>query len=431
MGYYKRKTGSMVTIFIYVTIFMWHHFFYLFSVPEYVEAILWKKHLDMLITGVSILIIIYFRVCHWNMLSIYTKWIMPYFGVVSLTMLAQTIFSQYIYSRQSIIITLQEGANFSAIIMALPLIIMFIYHNGTEKFFSFLNFITFIWYLLIIFQVVHMMTKGFYLWDFANYTQSEVDKMFYFVRIPLGIIGNVMIIYNFSALYESGKHLNNKGFSIVQLSLGLFCLVFVQQTRGYIIAVVFGFLSIIALGKKKTSTKIKEIILIIVLLLFIINNGILGKFLESFDLHSSRGGSTKARLYAIGYYIECFMRNPMFGNGFAGTQYYNYVEHGPQGIAYYNDVGIFGLIAQTGICSITLYIMPVVHMIKTSYVIYKKEADKKIAFFSVGLMSYIIASSGTLIITDSGRAIFFPIVMAYLEYHKIKCTHKSIYYQKY
>ena len=106
-----------------------------------------------------------------------------------------------------------------------------------------------------------------------------------------------------------------------------------------------------------------------------------------------------------------FCDSILFGNGFSNYRYYPAVQYGPLGTFYYSDVGVFGLLAETGLMSVIFYFVPLVHIIKTGVRTQRTEQRKKYAFL-IGMIVYLVGTSISLLITDSGRALAYPFVIA-------------------
>ena len=419
MKLHNKNWGLIAAVCIYIFVVLDNHLFYLVKESELLAQILYKQNIYIMIGCSSFILFIYYKMRYRKFLYQYTRWVTPYFFILVIVLTGLIIFTTVQYPLQKIINTLQAASGFSVIFMAVPVMVVFIRHNGTEKFMKFMNIVAIIWYVLLLVQRFALLTTGSYLFAFNNYS-SENFIAGRSKRIVMPIWANIMILYDFVKIYAGIIDKKIYKLYILQFVLGMFCMIFISQTRGYILAVMSSILVIIFLGKKPASFKVKEIILMFLLAVAVFFSDIIPEFISIFSVNVERGGSTSIRLYEIQYYWECFCNNPVFGNGLAGYGPYSYVQNGNYGVAWYDDVGIIGLMAQTGVCAVVIYIAPLIHMIKLARQIYKKSADKEVSFFSIGIVFYLLVSSATLIITDIGRVVVFPIIYAYLEYHNIQ-----------
>ena len=158
--------------------------------------------------------------------------------------------------------------------------------------------------------------------------------------------------------------------------------------------------------------------------ILLFTSDVVWNFISSFSPTGEQSGSTIARLYAWEYYFNKFLANPLFGFAWPGDESYYNVAHGALGVAYLSDVGFVGLMAELGLFSIPFYIVPLARM---GYILYKigiRNAVKKYMFLVV-LFLYLIGSSITLIITDAGRALAFPFIIALFEFYFNKFNAKN------
>lgn len=114
----------------------------------------------------------------------------------------------------------------------------------------------------------------------------------------------------------------------------------------------------------------KKMLIVVILLCGFFGTDIVSNFLDSFSLNATRAYSTTARLYAIDFYCSAFLKNPLFGIGFADGTVNAAVVHG-DGRANVSDVGIFAQIAKYGIFILPVYILPLIHSGKRIAIIWK------------------------------------------------------------
>jgi hypothetical protein len=149
-------------------------------------------------------------------------------------------------------------------------------------------------------------------------------------------------------------------------------------------------------------------------------------FINSFSSASSNmlALGTTIRVDAIKYYLERFVSSLFLGDGFTSDLFYPEIQHGSAGQFFYSDVGIFGLIAEIGIASIWFYLLPLFRAVGTVRIIFKKKLQRDYAFY-IGLVIYLLGTSITLIVTDSFRAMAYPLVFAISEYTRWNITKRK------
>lgn len=418
----NKRLGSAAAVCIFAFIIIDNRFFYFFQSEDIYRYLVWMN-VNLIVAGVSFLLFVYYEIrCH-KMLHQYTKGIIPYLIMLSIVLIGLVSYTTSQYPFQRFRNTIQQVSTYPVIIMAVPVLILFIRHGGTEKFMEFLNVIAAVWYVMIIVQRYILLFTGSYLFGFSNYASENIftTNTVRPGRILLPVYGSIMIIYNFVKVYVGIMNKRVRKFHVIQFVLGIYCMVFVSQSRGPMLAIGFSIAGIVLSWKKPALFKEKEILLSFLLVLAAVFSGIITEFVVSFSTKGDMAFSTTARLDAIQYFWKCFCNNPLFGNGLAIDNRYVDVIRGPEKTAYYCDVGIVGLMGHIGLCSIVVYIIPLIRIIRRSAQIYRKSADREVVFFSVGIAIYLLTSSPTYIILEEGP-VFFPIIWSYLEYHYVQAV---------
>lgn len=315
------------------------------------------------------------------------------------------------YYKQPIIVTLAEHICLLYIFWTIPLLFIMCKKNP-DIIFRCINLIAFIWYVLLLIQ--------FFKWNdsksiiFNEYISSSIRIRDYGIRLGLGSVGNVAILYNIYLYFNENKRKYKKIFYLLLIILGGFCMMFVQQTRSTTVIVFLCIVYQLLYGIEQKNKKYGIKIALFIIFMYIIFSGFLVEFVKGFSYSSSDGIGTQIRVNAISYYIDCFRKSPLFGNGFTNYKYYPNVQYGSlkNGIHfYYSDVGIFGLLGETGLGSIIFYLIPLVRLIliaKKAFIV-----DRIRYSFFISCIIYMFLTSFSLIITDSFRIILYPIIIAY------------------
>lgn len=138
----------------------------------------------------------------------------------------------------------------------------------------------------------------------------------------------------------------------------LFTQLFAYVTRSWQVIYVAVFAVIYILSKRKAKSI--RVIILITLICIALQFLDISSFFESFSINSVMGTglSTSNRLDAISYFWGVFMKSPLYGNGFIRDARLDLfrVLHGPKGTYAYSDVGIIGLLGESGIIGVFLYL---------------------------------------------------------------------------
>lgn len=177
----------------------------------------------------------------------------------------------------------------------------------------------------------------------------------------------------------------------------------------------------------KRSNKLLRLLIIISVSAIAIQFFDIGAFVETFSINSVKGTglSTLNRIGAVTFFLKRFIHNPLIGNGFIRESNIEFLSilHGGStsyGIStyYYSDVGMVGLLAETGLLGLSLYLIMIVFMIKKAFYIYNIKAiyTNYEATLSATIAFFWVITSLTMIVTDPERIIGAPISLAILYY---------------
>lgn len=406
---------STVIVFTYVIAILFdYRLFYLGNI----SGLLSQNEICTItsILGIVLCFICYQRYRHYNVklfncaLKI-SSLILLYWGAI-------VLYSVVNYPKQPVIYSVVQHISILYFVWTIPLLSFLYSSKGYKGLFETINVIVFIWYILLVIQYFYWLKTGNLI--FNNILFSNVRTRTYGIRIGLGSLGNIMILYNFNKLVNMSRDLLIKIWYFIQFALGLFCLIFIQQTRAFSAIVFLSMAIIVFSGAKKISKKIILYSFLFIVIAYIIYTGILYDFFVSFKIDESNREflGTSLRIDAIQYYLECFRKSIIFGNGFTSDKYYPLVQYkfsGSFNLLFYSDVGIFGLLGETGIGVVFFYIIPLLTMIK---ILIKNKLMKN--SFILSLVAYVLLTSFTLIITDVYRAIAFPLIFAIFLYESDK-----------
>ena len=197
-----------------------------------------------------LLVIVAFMLFVWSKAWEHTTSFMKNYVVAMVTSLSIIVVTSVLrYDVNPLKYVLLEASYFLLIFLAFP-IYRFMVRNGKNSFFSTLNIVAFIWYVICIMQVlIYSVTGNFFLY---------VDHLFRNdnLRFSLKSVGCVMVVYNFCKIWtERDKKI---GFNLLQFCLGMYCVFFIQQTRAFFLAIGGAIVAVLLLYPTTVSKKARK-----------------------------------------------------------------------------------------------------------------------------------------------------------------------------
>ena len=385
-----------------------YHLFYLVHFPDLLRGFGNAKYgLPLVVNLYSILLVLPF-------VTTYRKkyqWVLRYLMILFVCLFVYTIIDLKRYPLQSFIDIRFTVSMFFAPISAVLFIGSF--EDNIYKTLNFINVVTFIWNCIIIIQCLCYRLGAPFLFAFDYYFVSGMSIRNNSVQLSLGLFGNLFVVYNLSLLFSAPKR---KFWNLIYVIVGVTALLFVQQTKGYILTILACLMVIVYGSIRNKKIRIISCFLIIWIALFVIGTDLVYIFAR--QLFGSEYRQTKSylnRVYELNYYMNCFKEHPILGNGFAELEYYEYVVRGKEGIADYTDVGFIGLLGRCGLFSIVFYLIPLLRIIYIS-IKKRKAVSHAMSLILCSFSVYLIVTSGTLIITDQGRNMLFGFMIAFFEF---------------
>lgn len=423
---YNRKTFPY-RIFLAIVLIVEMHFFSLFTLPKGLEFIIYTNK-SKWIGALSVVVGLVCYEKHKIILSRYIKFLKKYFIAVIVSIIFISFYTTIKYPLNPLITTYGFASYYLYSFLAIPILYIFSVEDGYENLFGLFNSIAVIMYIITIIQgIAYIKTGSLFFSASADLNTGNMIRDGK-VRFNSGALAFLMIIYNFYILYNYRNKKNSKKLiPIISIILGLLSIYFTGNSRIMVLTLLASLGILILLGDGSSKKKLIALIVIFAGIFILFGSGMIAKFLDSFSSTGELGGSSIARWGAYKYYWECFMKNPIFANGFVGDENYYDIVHGASGISYqtvyvrffYDDVGIVGQLALLGVSVISIYIWPVFRIIKIAFKTCKNSnfSDGK---FIMALACYILCTTPTLIVIDSSRVIAFPIILAVTEYIFVK-----------
>jgi hypothetical protein len=168
--------------------------------------------------------------------------------------------------------------------------------------------------------------------------------------------------------------------------------------------------------ERKQIKQISIVVLTLLMIAGVLSNRIDALF-SSFSVTSDMGGSTLTRLMAMQYFKTFTDANPLLGMGIVRpyTPELTYIATGPNGVAYFDELGLLGGFFRLGILGMFVIVFPLVRMMYCCFRIYKYKAPLNSLF--VGIMVYILISQVSLNYLDFQRAVIASFYWAILEFY--------------
>lgn len=242
-------------------------------------------------------------------------------------------------------------------VLAFPMLIQMVVDGSYRKMLDSLMVLAVVCAAAMLLQsVFYSMTGDILFSAMTNTSGADVSIRDFGIRFsPPGGLMSFSAIYSVvcTVFAKTGKR-DRTIYSICSLML-ISAIVFVYQTRMEDIALIGSLLLgiVICIESGKLSKGLKRL-LVALLVVTVLGMGFLDSFIATFSSTDTvYSGSTSLRLYAYSYYIEMFLRYPLFGFGSLPST--SSILHG-NGAAYISDVGVIGLSAQWGLLFVALYV---------------------------------------------------------------------------
>ena len=399
-----KKFNFTVAGIIVLLVIMDINMFYLIDIPQPLTH-LWGTYNKSLLVIISIALFAWTR-GFWNS----DLFIKKYTIALCMSVAIVAIISSQVYAGNRIYNVLIECSQYFLVFLAFPLLKLVRKENGYDRILYAINVITLVLYILYILQSIAYEKNGTL---FLHVNENLRNNA---LRMSLKSFGNVMIIYNFCRLWFDSNY-KHKIFSLIQFILGIYCLLFIQQTRAYYFVIAISLIVVLLFCGSSSSKKIRNIAIIILFSVMLFSSGLFDQFLGSFGENSDMYGNTLVRMNAIGYFWEEFVHSPLWGHGIITTAQYFTIRTGPLGSYFYADVGIIGLMAQFGIFSFVIYVWP---MLRWGRHILRHLRSGKLDPFLIAMYIYMLASTPSLLCVNQALCIIWPFSLAFFAYSNEK-----------
>lgn len=220
--------------------------------------------------------------------------------------------------------------------------------------------------------------------------------------------------------YKKATEFIPKTVRIVFLFLSIYCIVFVNQTRGTTIAALCAVFGMLLFKNKGNKRRVFTLIALALSVVVVMNmpqfQYIFNSILSDSSQYAAETHNVNVRIENIFYRLSFFEKNPVFGMGIIRpiTSTLEKISRGPSGLYYADDVGVFDTIASFGVFGILMIFLVWKRWWKS---ILKLHQSKKIYenVWIIGLIIYYLISSVSIGYFAPDMIICFSIAIASIE----------------
>lgn len=405
----KVRISTLMEYLLIISCFLLTQVPYYLSIPVLSDG--WKSRYIIFVMAV-VLYLCYIQ----NIAGIRNKtrkmckslWIYMVFMLIGL--IGEYIFVLIKYNI-GIINSFVASINFFYILFFLILIYSFVIHDGIYVMFERLNNLSV--FVLLVYYV------AYFLYKLAGINIFKVSIRFESVRLEAPFFFGILLIYNFwhYIQYRTKKNL----WMFIFLAFAVYVM---SGTRVEMLACTGGLLLCFLTKRKSTGKQFFLIVLLFILVGVLFNLGIFNSILSSFGETSNEYLSTKIRLEAIDYFNGYLKNNPLFGMGFLRggiNNSWDRILYGVNGKYVFADLGLYGFVMKTGLCSLLLAGIPLIRLIYLFLVSQMKNRVGEYSVLLAGLFAYFVICQVSLAFTDVQRGLVLPIIWALFEY----CTYQN------
>lgn len=193
--------------------------------------------------------------------------------------------------------------------------------------------------------------------------------------------------------------------TICWFMVGVIVELFIEQTRVSELAMVAAFGCMWFFHPKKDRKKLIQIVLLVVLAFMFFKLGFFEDLIQSFSTDASvnrNAASSIARVNAAKYFYEYLAKNPLMGMGWVRPKnaYLRLIFSGPDGTAFFDDLGFLGQVFRQGILGAIIYVAIVLRLLYMLKNIKKESLNRTLI---IGIIVFIITSGISLNCLDGQR----------------------------
>ena len=407
----KIRVCKLYSFIICLILLLDFNLWYLFKLPTWLFTMNSKSNKFLI---VILILLMYIDVLFTKQASIRAyRYQIRYSLILVLAVVFLSVSTAFMYTAQGINSTIRIANVYLVPLLVIPILYIYEKDRKLDSLVRMAEFATFLWYIVAIVQYnAYNFSGTVFLHDFFG-SEGEVALRNNTIRLTMFAFGNTAVIYNFYKLICGDRR---RIWHASNLILGIICVALIQKTRMFYLADTIGVMVVLFFSGKAKNARLRNITILVVAIFYLFASGMIEQFLSSIFVGNDvyKLNSTEVRVDAIGYYIARFLQNPLTGMGFVSESKYPTLVHGPLMNFYLSDVGFVGVLAQTGIFSIVIYVMPLIRMINVSKLAIKSGCAERYCF-QIALTVYFLITSISIAATVPGCAVGFAFAIAYTE----------------
>ena len=238
------------------------------------------------------------------------------------------------------------------------------------------------------------------------YSNNTRNGMF---RIEMRSVAHIMIIYCFDQLYNQRP--KKKVVLLVGLLLGMITMFYVEQTRGYYIAIFLSIFAVMLYNSKNRKRFIRTYVLMTLGFGVLWRTKAIGKLFQSIFNGNDSMATGLVRVEGMKMFWQSFLSRPLWGCGFQETG--DFVNSGLLSY-YFNDCGFVGIIGQIGIWA---FIIVGIMIFRFGFIVVRMlKKNSSDGSLLLGLYVFLVSSSTSLICYWNSTCLLCPILWAIFEY---------------
>jgi hypothetical protein len=318
------------------------------------------------------------------------KWIRIYYIVVVFMLLAHYLHDSRMNGVSNVMF-LRNSYYYLICIFSFALIYVIDINGGTEKLWNNLLAISILWTLILLVQAFVFNKTGRlllpYLQQRGMYSNNTRNGMF---RIEMRSVAHIMIIYCFDQLYNQRP--KKKVVLLVGLLLGMITMFYVEQTRGYYIAIFLSIFAVMLYNSKNRKQFIRTSVLMTLGFVVLWRTKAIGKLFQSIFNGNDSMATGLVRVEGMKMFWQSFLSRPLWGCGFQETG--DFVNSGLLSY-YFNDCGFVGIIGQIGIWA---FIIVGIMLFRFGFIVVRMlKKNSSDGSLLLGLYVFLVSSSTSLI----------------------------------
>lgn len=367
-----------------------------------------------LVATIGMLLICFIHIDILNICRTSGGFLFYYCVVVVLFLIFEYGYTRHLYGS---IQTAYEYGNYNKyyifIFLAIPLFYILVIGDNFE---NLLNSVMLLATIALSLMLLHALFYQWYQIEFLNISvyAKKMMRNDRFRMWDLFSLEGLAIIYGtYRILFVNRKKMRY----IIQTVICVVALVYVEQTRMMLIALAGSILVMIIMKPCKSAKGILSKGVFIVTVGIVSATTVIPKLVASL----SRGDSVSIsnRLIELRFVYNVLHNHGVLGLGLISHNLQsNLYYHGVYSHVFLDDIGLIGYMAQVGIWSVLLFVVPMVRMLWILLNAYKN----KFTIFLWSLYVYLAITSSTLFVLNSQRILAWPFCLALFEF----CNKKNI-----